>query len=64
MTFGPHHYVPVLKVKRGEKAALQSISANDQARIAPLLEIVERKPDKAARRQARIGRQPSRYRRR
>ena len=26
MTFGPSHYVPVLKVKRGEKGALQRIN--------------------------------------
>ena len=43
MTFGPDHYVPVLKVKRGEKAALQRISPLCQSRIIPLLEIVERK---------------------
>lgn len=43
----PRHYVPVLKVKRGEKAALQSISPALAPRITPLLEIVERKPDKA-----------------
>ena len=43
MTFGPDHYVPVLKVKRGEKAALQRISPLLQSRIIPLLEIVERK---------------------
>ncbi len=47
MTFGPHHYVPVLKVKRGEKSALSSISRGTQQRITPLLEIVERKPDKS-----------------
>lgn len=46
MTFGPHHYVPVLKVKRGEKAALLRIATNLRMRITPLLEIVERKPDK------------------
>lgn len=45
---GPDHYVPVLKVKRGEKKALQCISARLQPRITPLLEIVERKPDKDA----------------
>ncbi len=42
MTFGPHHYVPVLKVKRGEKKALRSISPVLHPRITPLLEIVER----------------------
>ena len=45
MTFGSHHYVPVLKVKRGEKTALRSISRSAQQRITPLLEIVERKAD-------------------
>jgi len=43
MTFGPAHYVPVLKIKRGEKSALQLISKTAQARITPLLEITERK---------------------
>ena len=43
----PRRYVPVLKVKRGEKAALQSISSALTPRITPLLEIVERKPDKS-----------------
>lgn len=43
----PRRYVPVLKVKRGEKAALQSISSTLTPRIGPLLEIVERKADKA-----------------
>ena len=47
MIFGAHHYVPVLKVKRGEKNALRSISPTLQLRITPLLEIVERKHDKA-----------------
>lgn len=42
MTFGAHHYMPVLKVKRGEKAALQQISPNVREWITPLLEIVER----------------------
>lgn len=47
MTFGPNHYVPILKIKRGEKAALRSIDPGVQQRITPLLEIVERKADKA-----------------
>jgi hypothetical protein len=47
MTFGAHHYVPVLKVKRGEKRALLRISPTLQSQMTPLLEIVERKPDKA-----------------
>lgn len=42
MTFGSHHYVPVLKVKRGEKKALQQISPALGPRITPLLEIVKR----------------------
>lgn len=41
MTFGPTHYVPVLKVKRGEKGALQRISPVLRPQITPLLEIVE-----------------------
>lgn len=47
MTFGSDHYVPVLKVKRGEKTALRSLSVDAQQRITPLLEIVERKADKS-----------------
>lgn len=46
MAFGPYHYVPVLKVKSGEKTALQRIAANLRTRITPLFEIVERKRDK------------------
>lgn len=44
MTFGHDHYVPVLKVKRGEKMALQMIAAPLQVRMTPLLEIVKRNP--------------------
>jgi len=47
MTFGPNHYVPMLKVKRGEKTALRLISPDVRPSITPLLEIVERKSDKA-----------------
>jgi len=47
MTFGPSHYVPVLKVKRGEKQALAQISPELVPRITPLLEIVERNESKA-----------------
>jgi hypothetical protein len=47
MTFGAHHYMPILKVKRGEKTALQKVSPQYWEKITPLLEIVERKPDKA-----------------
>ena len=35
------HYVPVLKVKRGEKTALRQLSPNTRERVTPLLEIVE-----------------------
>jgi hypothetical protein len=48
VTFGADHYVPVLKVKRGEKKALQTIAAPLRSRITPLLEIVERNPDRAS----------------
>ena len=48
MIFGPNHYVPVLKVKRGEKKALRSIAPTLRAHITPLFEIVERKADKGA----------------
>lgn len=47
MSFGPSHYVPVLKVKRGEKKALAQIPLNVRRQITPLLEIVERKEDRA-----------------
>ena len=40
--FGPSHYVPVLKVKRGEKKALAGISPRLRQYIVPLLEIVQR----------------------
>jgi hypothetical protein len=42
MTFGAHHYVPILKVKQGEKAALASVADAIVPRVTPLLEIVER----------------------
>ena len=45
MIFGPNHYVPILKVKQGEKAALRAIAATTRAMVTPLLEIVERKPE-------------------
>ena len=47
MSFGPSHYVPVLKVKRGEKKALTELSPAVKDRMTPLLEIVERVPSKA-----------------
>jgi hypothetical protein len=47
MTFGPDHYVPVIKVKRGEKLALQRLALRLDSQITPLLEIVERTPEKS-----------------
>ena len=46
MIFGSNHYVPVLKVKQGEKAALHAVGAPLCPGITPFLEIVERKNDK------------------
>ena len=46
MTFDANHYVPVLKVKRGEKRALTLLSRTVRTRITPFLEIVERRSDK------------------
>ena len=43
MNFGSDHYVPVLKAKRGEKAALLRLAPDLQSRIIPLLEIVDKK---------------------
>jgi hypothetical protein len=45
MTFAGDHYVPVLKVKRGEKTALQLIAPGLRSRITPLMEIVEWRKD-------------------
>jgi len=45
MTFDAQHYVPVLKVKRGEKRALRAIAPALRKKITPLLEIVERRAD-------------------
>ena len=42
MNFGAHHYMPVLKAKRGEKVALGLVAARLWERVTPLLEIVER----------------------
>ncbi|MDE2974372.1 MAG: beta family protein [Gemmatimonadota bacterium] len=41
MTFGSRHYVPVLKVKRAEKSALQLVALTLREHVTPLLEIVE-----------------------
>jgi Beta protein len=46
MSFGSDHYVPVVKVKRGEKLALQTLAIRLRSRITPLLEIVERSPSR------------------
>ena len=45
MTIGPTSYVPVLKVKRGEKTALGAIAHGLRPRITPLLEVVRRTKD-------------------
>ena len=45
MTFGPRHYVPVLKVKRGEKGALTKLSPALKEHVIPFLEIVARRYD-------------------
>ena len=42
MNFDETHYVPVLKIKGGEKDALAQLSSTVRARIRPLLEVVER----------------------
>lgn len=46
VNFGPAHYVPVLKIKRAEKSALEDLGARHPGRFTPLLEIVSRKADK------------------
>ncbi len=46
MKFGPNHYVPVLKIKRGEKKALEMLAPAIVRYVTPLLEIVEHKPEK------------------
>lgn len=47
MTFGPRHYMPVLKVKLGEKKALQTIAPSLHTQIIPLMEIVQRNHEKS-----------------
>lgn len=47
MTLAPDHYAPVLKVKRGEKAALGLVPISLRSRITPLLEIVQREANKS-----------------
>lgn len=45
MRFGSDHYVPVLKLKRGEKQALSTLPAGIASRVTPLFEVVEMKPE-------------------
>jgi hypothetical protein len=45
MSFGSDHYVPILKVKRGEKRSLKRLATRLRSRMTPLLEIVEHKTD-------------------
>lgn len=46
MRFGARHYVPILKIKHGEKAALALVADALVPQITPLLEIVERTEEK------------------
>jgi len=48
MSFDETHYVPVLKLKGGEKEALPLLSPTVRARIIPLFEVVERDKEKKA----------------
>lgn len=41
MTFGTAHYVPVLKLKQGEKQAVQTLRNDVVERTVPLFEVVE-----------------------
>lgn len=47
LTFGPDHYVSVLKVKESEKLAMRRLAPSIATMVTPLLEIVERKPKPA-----------------
>ncbi|HZF31075.1 MAG TPA: hypothetical protein VE907_18315 [Gammaproteobacteria bacterium] len=42
MKFGSNHYVPVLKVKANEKAALLALGSTHAGQFTPLLEVVKR----------------------
>lgn len=44
--FDSSHYVPVLKLKDGEKRALPRLPTHIRARVTPLFEVVERQKDK------------------
>lgn len=46
MTFGADHYVPIVKIKRGEKRALNYLAGSICGRVTPLLEVVVRNPAK------------------
>lgn len=48
MSFDETRYIPVLKMKTGEKEALPRLAPTVQARITPLFEVVERDPEKKA----------------
>ncbi len=52
--FDAYHYVPVLKIKQGEKDALKLIAAQHCARITPLLEVVTRDAAKKPKYQAHL----------
>jgi hypothetical protein len=47
MNFGANHYVPVLKIKRGEKDALSVLANWASPFLTPLLEVVENKTTKS-----------------
>lgn len=47
MSFDERHYVPVLKLKRGEKDALAVLTPDTCNGVTPLLEVVERKDEKS-----------------
>jgi hypothetical protein len=42
VSFDSYHYVPILKVKRGEKQALEAMNPGLKELMTPLLELVER----------------------
>jgi hypothetical protein len=48
VNFNSGHYIPVLKVKQAEKHALKKIAPSLRSKITPLLEFVERNPDKSS----------------
>jgi len=42
--FDHKHYVPVIRLKCGERIALRALSPEDKARLTPLLQL---KPDRS-----------------